>query len=183
MAIQTRRGNESDFDPNKLLPGEWAGTTDTKKTFYAYGPGDTKRMATYEDMQQNIINATEDVKNQFVLGVNQAISDSEAVTSNCIAVTNDAKQYAEQFKTATDQALLSKRYAIGGVVDGDTVDNSKYYKEQAANYAAMAQEASGIVIPTFYIDFTTGELTSVGGNDKIKFSINADGYLESEVML
>lgn len=54
-----------------------------------------------------------------------------------------------QANTATAQANLAKRYAVGGVESGDTTDNAKYYKEQseAAKVAAEAarNEAEDIV--------------------------------------
>ena len=61
MAIQSRRGQYGDFDPSKLLPGEWAGVLsgdpnakDGKSIYYAFAAGNVKRMATYEDMVENI---------------------------------------------------------------------------------------------------------------------------------
>lgn len=48
-----------------------------------------------------------------------------------------------QAQTATTQAALAKRYAVGGVEEGDTTDNAKYYKEQAEAAAAEAEEIVG----------------------------------------
>lgn len=44
---------------------------------------------------------------------------------------------------ATTQANLAKRYAVGGVEEGDATDNAKYYKEQAQAAAEQAQEIAG----------------------------------------
>ena len=54
MAITTRGGNKADFDPNKMVPKEIAGTFDTKEIFYAFGPGDVKQLATKEDFQADL---------------------------------------------------------------------------------------------------------------------------------
>ena len=69
MAIQTRRGTYNDFDPEKLLPGEWAtvqsddpASADGKSMYMCFAPGEVKRMATYEDMVQNIDSAVEENK-------------------------------------------------------------------------------------------------------------------------
>lgn len=51
MAIQHRRGLKVDFDPNKMLPGEFAYALDTAELFYCYGVGNVKRLATIEDLQ------------------------------------------------------------------------------------------------------------------------------------
>lgn len=59
MAIQTRRGNFTDFDPGKMLPGEvscvLAGdpSVPSGKTFYVcYSAGDVKRMVSIEDIEE-----------------------------------------------------------------------------------------------------------------------------------
>lgn len=51
MAIQHRRGLKVDFDPNKMLPGEFAYALDTAELFYCYGVGNVKRLATIEDIE------------------------------------------------------------------------------------------------------------------------------------
>ena len=65
MAIQNRRGNYADFDPQKMVAGEWAvvqsgdpNSTRGKAVYMAFNVGDIERMATYEDMQENIVSAT-----------------------------------------------------------------------------------------------------------------------------
>lgn len=45
-----------------------------------------------------------------------------------------------QQQTATAQAKLAKRYAVGGVETGDTTDNAKYYKEQAELFKTQAKQ-------------------------------------------
>lgn len=58
MAIQTRRGNYSEFDPKKMLPGEPAAvlagdpTTPSGKAFYVgFAAGDVRRLVSIEDLQ------------------------------------------------------------------------------------------------------------------------------------
>ena len=49
MAIQHRRGADKDFDPQKVLPGEFAVTTDgTRKVYVAFAAGDVKELSTEE---------------------------------------------------------------------------------------------------------------------------------------
>lgn len=46
MAIQNRRGADADFDSHKMLPGEFAVTTDgTRKAYAAFAPGDVREIA------------------------------------------------------------------------------------------------------------------------------------------
>lgn len=52
MAIQMRRGANSDFNPSKMLPGEIAVTTDgTRKVYAAFKANDVKELASKEDVQ------------------------------------------------------------------------------------------------------------------------------------
>ena len=58
MAIQMRRGQSVDFDPTKMLTGEWAVSIDneTQKqmVYMCFAPGVVKRMATLEDFQNEL---------------------------------------------------------------------------------------------------------------------------------
>lgn len=70
MAIQNRRGVYTDFDPTKLLPGEYAivqsGDPDTANGFAIYmcfTTGNVKRVATVEELQEILANYTIDWEN------------------------------------------------------------------------------------------------------------------------
>lgn len=83
MAIQNRRGKYSDFDKSKMLPGEWAVVTggdtessDGKSVYMAFASGDVKRMATYEDMQDNISEITDDIADDLVERVEAELTDT-----------------------------------------------------------------------------------------------------------
>ena len=67
MAIQMRRGAYSDFDPTKMLAGEWAivtggdpNTASGRAIYHAFAAGQVERVATYVDAAQIIINAIPD---------------------------------------------------------------------------------------------------------------------------
>lgn len=75
MAIQMRRGAYVNFNPAKLMPGEWAvvvsgdsGAKDGKAAYICFAPGDVKRMATYEDIVNNLKNYFRDGTVGFSLG-------------------------------------------------------------------------------------------------------------------
>ena len=80
MAVQTRRGPYEKLDTTKLLPGEYAIVlqddpfcADGKSVYICFKAGDTKRMATYEDMKENIENATEEI----IAVMRQATADAQ----------------------------------------------------------------------------------------------------------
>lgn len=129
MAIQMRRGNEVDFDAEKMLPGEWAVSTDAKIVRMCFRSGVVVRMATYEafeaDMGQihDILVESKTVQ-EAVQMIQEEINDSEIVV----------EQYAK----------MSKSYAVGGTGsrDEEDTDNAKYYYDQTKR---IAQGVNGIV--------------------------------------
>lgn len=56
MAIQNRRGLKKDFDPAKMLPGEFAVSIDSETenqiVWMCFAPGVVKRIGTYEDFEK-----------------------------------------------------------------------------------------------------------------------------------
>lgn len=109
MAIQTRRGSYNDFDPEKLLPGEWGtvqsddpNSTDGQSVYMCFSPGQTKRMATYDDMVQNIDNAVEDVKNQFTAGMQAATEAANTAAESANQSASEATEAADRANTISD---------------------------------------------------------------------------------
>lgn len=78
-----------------------------------------------------------------------------------------------QANIATNQAALSKRYAVGGVEEGDATDNAKYYKEQAKIYRDQAQAIVNIDIATD----TVAGLVKGGGN----VTVDEDGKMNVDL--
>lgn len=129
MAIQVRRGNEVDFDPNKMLPGEWAVSLDTKYVRMCFSPGICLRMATYEAFEADM------EKIESILAEAQTIQETVARIQSEI---NDTAVVVE------DYSVLSKSYAVGGTGkrENEDVDNAKYYYEQAKH---ISQGGNGLI--------------------------------------
>ena len=107
MAIQNRRGTYADFDPQKLVPGEWAvvqsgdpNSTRGKSVYMAFNVGDVERMATYEDMQENIVSATTDVQEQFADELTQTIADANSTMAD---IQDDADTLIANTSTTVSQ--------------------------------------------------------------------------------
>ena len=127
MAIQNRRGLEADFDPNKMLPGEWAVSTDKKYVRMCFAAGICLRMATYEafeaDMEQiRVILAEAQNINEAVSRIQNEINDT------AIEVENNA--------------VLAESYTHGGTGkrEGEDTDNAQYYMEEAKKAAGGVDE-------------------------------------------
>lgn len=126
MAIQTRRGNYADFDPDKMLPGELAtvtsgdpGAKDGRSVYACFAAGDVKRMATYEDMEENIDRATQDVQEAFSAQLTQKISQADTAISQAQSATSAANTAAqganEARQEALDAAAAAESYVLGDI--------------------------------------------------------------------
>ena len=158
MAIQNRRGIFSDFDPDKMIPGEWAvvlsGDPDSKdgtSVYMCFHAGGVKRMATYADMLSNIENATEDIRNQFTEEILKVIKNAEAAIENANSATDKAngaatsaesvaqkadeiaKKTNQQYEEMKKQAALIGDGNVGTVtgprVDFESLDSAAVVKE------------------------------------------------------
>lgn len=111
MAIQHRRGIYEKLVKSKLLPGEYAIVLqddpfckDGKSVYICFKAGDTKRMATYEDMRENIQDATDEIGKQFTKDVRDA-------TDNANEQAEYAKQQGDYAKEQGDYAKEQGDYA------------------------------------------------------------------------
>ena len=75
MAIQMRRGAYTTLNKAKLMPGEWAvvvsddsEASDGRSDYICFAAGSVKRMATYEDIVNNLKNYFRDGTVDFSLG-------------------------------------------------------------------------------------------------------------------
>lgn len=127
MAIQNRRGNYSDFDPEKMVPGEWAtvlsgdpNAGDGKSIYHCFSAGNVKRMATYEDMEDNIEKATEDIREQYLQDISQATQSANTAASSA----NQAAQSAQQAAQNAQNAAESIEEAVTGTIINDQIPSS-----------------------------------------------------------
>ena len=106
--MQIKRGNEVDFDSEKMLVGEWALSTDKKIVRICVAPNVCIRMATYDAFEvdmakiEKILEECQTIEDAVKL-INSQVSEKLQAT---IEYTNQAKQYrdeAEQFRNEVEQ--------------------------------------------------------------------------------
>lgn len=121
MAIQNRRGTYNNFDPQRLVPGEWAvvlsgdpNSSRGRAVYMAFEAGDVERMATYEDMEENIESAVTDIQTQFTSELTTKISAANTATQNAVSATQDAQYAAQAAQDAADaaQAIIDAGDAV-----------------------------------------------------------------------
>lgn len=188
MAINTekatilmRRGLRVNFDPDQMAAGEWAVSIDSVREnqiiWMCFAPGVVKRMGTYEDFEDQIAEATDDIREQYITALNEikaataalasAAQDSATAaqgseTAAAVSATDAASSATSASESASDANTYSKKaqsYAVGGTGTrpGEDLDNAKKYYEQAKS---ISESFSGALRPMGTVDFS--ELPAVG---------------------
>lgn len=103
MAIQNRRGNSRDYDPTKMLAGEFGFTTDgTKKVYAAFGPGNDREVyfrdeanaeinpikILAENNAESVTELTEDVTN-IIIGLEGKVDGAYVEDGYLFLTSND----------------------------------------------------------------------------------------------
>lgn len=155
MAIQSRRGSFGDFDPNKMLPGEWASVLkddpkaqDGKSVYMCFAAGDVKRMATYEDMKENIKEATDDVVQEVTEKYTDEIKAATKAASDAASAAESATSAAN---TATGSANTAASSATAAAKSAN--DAAKHVKNDF--YGAYADFPKVGEANKLYIDTST----------------------------
>lgn len=142
--ILMRRGQEVNFDPSKMTPGEWAVSLDSKYVRMCFSPGVCVRMATYDafeaDMEQmrNILRECKSIE-EFVERVYNEIKDIvidveriELASANALKSEQNALNSAN---TASNSAEIATNKANEAIQNANT---ASVKAEQAINSAEIA---------------------------------------------
>lgn len=119
MAIQNRRGAYNKFDPSKLLPGEWAcviegdaDASDGRAIYMCFAPGVVKRMATYQDMLENMSKLSSDLVGQVMQDFAAAMTEATAAANTAASEASSAATNAVSQATAASTAASGANAAI-----------------------------------------------------------------------
>lgn len=82
MAIQMRRGNLANYDPDKMLAGEFGAATDEDELYISFGPGNSKRVLTESDIQEVDSSLDANSENPVQNKVVKAALDAKAPTAS-----------------------------------------------------------------------------------------------------
>lgn len=141
MAIQVRRGAFENFNPAKLMPGEWAvvlsgdsDAKDGKAVYICFAAGDVKRMATYEDMVDNVHDAVDQNNGAIIKEItdaaNRASQQASGAASRADAAANQALQIANSVALgsagSSDMAALKRQNGQLATLLADATDKFIY---------------------------------------------------------
>lgn len=155
-----RHGPYNKFDPQKLRTGELAVVTegdphasDGKAIYQCFSPGDVKRMATYEDMVDQIDEAGEEaIDNHIEEKVGTALKACENATkaaqdakTNADKAISDANTAASSASTAANTASKAAETASKAAEDCRNLIDEKHVAEieKAVQQSLMADAVAG----------------------------------------
>ena len=146
-----RKGLSADFDPSKMLAGEWAVTIDADTqhqiVYMCFAAGIVKRMGTLEDLEDWLRVAMIPYTDSFDL-----------IRTECIDLRDEMIIIRDSLIPAAEIALQIPAL----------VQETKEYKE-------FVENAVDLNIPTMYLDTYTGLLSYDGG--KVDFDLDGAGNL------
>lgn len=154
MAIQMRRGLKVNFDPQKMLPGEWAVSVDAETEnqiiWMCFRAGAVKRMGTYEDFREQIMEITDEIAEEFSQTLNEIKVYMEGLRDTTEGYKDTAKTYmdttegykdisvqkATEASNSASQASTSATNASQSATNSaNSADLSEDYSKQAKSYA------------------------------------------------
>lgn len=155
MGIFVRRGMEKDFDPEKMKPGEWAVSIDSdrrkQKIWMCFSPGVVKRLGTYEDFEDQIQDATEEIKQQYLTAFNDILqqirTDREQVSEEYEYVSSFKTLLEGTYKAEIEQSVQNasdsaEKAAAYNASSEAYKNDAKTYMDNAKLYAEQAKEVS-----------------------------------------
>ncbi len=141
-----RRGLRRDFDPAKLLPGEWAVTTDpgteNQIVYMCFQAGVVKRMGTYEDFRTQVSEATEDIKEEYEQTFNEIKVYMEGLKNTTEGYKNTAAQKATQASNSATQAGKSASDASKGATNA--ANSAEASEDHAKLSESWAKGSTGV---------------------------------------
>lgn len=154
MAIQMRRGKEADFNPDKMKPGEWAVSLDSKYVRMCFAPGLCFRMAIYESFEEDMqeiqriltsVNSTKEAIDAIKLVIDEkatiVIEKTEQTLQYANIATQKAQEATDAKNSASSSAVNANNYAISARSSAETASTKA---NEASQSAINASNSSNI---------------------------------------
>lgn len=181
MAIQMRRGNQADFNPAKMLPGEWAISLDAEKIYMCYAPGRVVEVGSASSLLPYIQEAE-----AWAVGE----KGGEPVESTDPTYHNNSKYYSDQAEDSATNAATSESNASNSAGDAsDSAEDSEAWAVGTRNGQAVpstdpaynnnakhwAESAAAIV----GIGIATTQTAGIVKPDGTSITVDNDGTIHS----
>lgn len=198
MAIRHRRGSYKDFNPDKMLPGELAMTTDgTRKVFAAFASGDVKELDSVEDVEESTalgIAAIEEKLEEALLAIGSGVDASLSIdgkAADAAATGRELKKLSDNYVTIeqTIDGFTIRDQERKVLIDGASIRTDGmilsrlFSKNDTTSYAEMRDNGLNIIlgqaevfgigyysdkVPLPYMIFGAGSTTDIQDAGMIK---------------
>ncbi len=118
MAIVVRRGYFGQFDPTRLVAGEWAvvlgddpSTDDGRAAYVCFGTNMVKRVATYEDLLDWFADLKEDTIDDVIYDAMAGIREEYDLIKNDTEDAEAARELAEGIRDAAEKQRINAELA------------------------------------------------------------------------
>ena len=155
MAIQMRRGLEVDFNPDKMKPGEWAVSLDSKYVRMCFAPGLCFRMATYESFEEDMqeiqsiltsVNSTKEAIDAIKLVIDEkstiVAEKTEQASQYADVATQKAQEATDASNSASESAANANTYAANASNSADIATTKATEASQSASNANASSESA-----------------------------------------
>ena len=196
MAIQMRRGLRKDFDPNKMLPGEWAvsidSVTSNQIVWMCFAAGVCKRMGTYEDFQSMVAEIAEEIKADYVLEFNAIKAEIQSVANTAISAKNEVlivksditntylpqiQQYVSDAQTAANTATSKATDASNSASAAKTSETNAKKSESNASTSEKNASSSAAAAKSSETNATTAsDSASKSASTATQMASDASAY-------
>ena len=184
MAIQSRRGPYNKFDTQKMLPGEWAvvlegdtNAVDGMAAYMCFKAGVVKRMATYEDMVDNIRESSgEIIAAQIETAVSGAIKACETAASKANTSKTNADTAAKNANTATTAANKSKADADAAAQRANEAAEACEGIKDNTRITALENEMAQMQIGGTNLLHKTRDMSGYGISSNVTLSKDSEGF-------
>lgn len=183
MAIQVRRGNYSDFDPTKMVAGEFAVCLDNGYVYIALSPGNVIKLGTADTIEE-AVEMAQGYASEALGYANDAsgyANDASNYASDASGYANGASGYADNASSSASDAdasaLKSEGYANGEQNGTPVTSGSPYYHNNAEYFAQKAEEYKDEAAAIVGIGIATVDTAGIVKPDGTTITIDQDGTL------
>jgi len=184
MAIQMRRGLAADFNPSKMMPGEWAVSQDNEKLYMCFTAGRVIEIGS----TASIIHYIEDAE-AWAIGTRNGVPVDDSQPQ----YQNNSKYYAEDAGVSATNAASSElnaatsesnaeAWAVGErgtspvpSTDPTYENNSRYYANMCDDLWTLMDNAIDRIMPVLSVDYTNGHMYMTGSY--FEWTIDNNGHL------
>lgn len=140
MAIQMRHGPKANFDPQKMLPGEWAVSidqeTENQIVWMCFRAGVVKRMGTYEDFKEQITEIADEIAKEYKETFNEIKVYMEGLRDTTEGYKDATKTYMDTTEGYKDTSVQKAAEAL------QSATNASQSATNSANSADLSEDYS-----------------------------------------